>query len=120
MVTAEAASAAVPVKILRRSIPPRDAKGSRLVNETAMISSHDFLLGEKHRSAFRHKAGRQPQIASQQRKEVKRGRALSSDRIPGEDVSRAVELVEGILERRHAVLGDALRRPAFAVMHRAK
>src|ERR1700686_4244670 len=43
-----------------------------------------------------------------------------SNRIPGEDVARAVELVEGILERRHAVLGNALRRPAFSAMHRAQ
>src|ERR1700754_1326653 len=43
-----------------------------------------------------------------------------SDRIPGEDIARAVKLVERILERRYGLLGNALRRPAFAAMHRAQ
>src|SRR6476659_7288491 len=41
-----------------------------------------------------------------------------SDRIPGENVRGTVELVERSLQRRHAVLGDGLRRPAFAALHR--
>src|SRR5258707_11651571 len=44
----------------------------------------------------------------------------SLNRIPGENVCRAVELVERSLERRHAVLGDGLRRPALAPLHRAQ
>ena len=47
-------------------------------------------------------------------------RAATSDRIPGEDVRRTVELVERPLQRRHAVLGDGLRRPALAAVHRAQ
>src|SRR6476660_1901332 len=43
-----------------------------------------------------------------------------SDRIPRENVRGAIELVERSLERRHAVLGDGLRRPAFATMDRAQ
>src|SRR6202000_3254459 len=43
-----------------------------------------------------------------------------SDRIPGEDIAGAVELVERILERRHAVLRNALWRPAFTAVHRAQ
>src|SRR6202034_3569121 len=46
--------------------------------------------------------------------------ASSSDRIPVEDIRRAVELVERRLQCRHAVLGDGLRRPAFGAMDRAQ
>src|SRR5690349_13867035 len=60
--TADAASAAVPAKILRRSMPPREVWGSGLVSEVVMVSSHSFLLGAKHRPAFRHLAGGQPQM----------------------------------------------------------
>src|SRR4029453_16317730 len=97
---AGAARAAVPAKILRRSMPPRDLKGSGLVSEVAMVSSHDFSLGGKYWPPFRHKAGGQSQMASRRRRGVMRRRALSSDRIPGENIARAVELVEGVLERR--------------------
>ena len=61
IVTAEAASAAAPVSILRRSKPPRSRWGSGKVSEVVMISSHGFLLGGKHRPAIRHKAGRRYQ-----------------------------------------------------------
>src|SRR6185437_15912985 len=44
---------------------------------------------------------------------------LRSDRVPGEDVARAVERKEGSLERRHRVLSDRLRRPALAAVDRA-
>src|ERR1700722_17670499 len=42
------------------------------------------------------------------------------DRIPVENIRRAVELVERRLQRRHAVLGERLRRPAFGAMNRAQ
>src|SRR5206468_4379716 len=58
IVTAEAASAAAPVSILRRSKPPPLGRwGSGKVSDVVMISSHGFLLGGKHQPAFRHKAG---------------------------------------------------------------
>src|SRR5215471_7222035 len=42
------------------------------------------------------------------------------DRIPAEDIRRAVELVERGLQRRHGVLRYRLWRPAFAAVHRAQ
>src|SRR5262245_64432158 len=101
-------------------MPPRDLHCSGLVSEVAMVSSHVFSLGGKYWPAFRHKAGGPLQMVSRRRRGVMRRRRHSSDRIPGEDVARAIELVEGVLERRHAVLGDGLRRPAFAAMHGAQ
>src|SRR5882757_8434914 len=44
----------------------------------------------------------------------------SLNRIPIENIRRAVELVKRRLQRRHGVLGDGLRRPAFAAVHRAQ
>src|SRR6202030_2266693 len=50
-----------------------------------------------------------------QYKEIKR-----LNRIPIENIRRTVELVERRFERRHAMLGDALRSPAFAAVDRAQ
>src|SRR5580692_2438633 len=44
----------------------------------------------------------------------------SSDRIPIENIRGAVQLVERRFQRRHAVLGDRLRRPPFAAVDRAQ
>src|SRR5262249_59934089 len=101
-------------------MPPRDWHCSGLVSEVVMFSSDDFSLGGKHWPAFGHKAGGQLQTASRRRGGVMRRRGLSSDRVPSEDIAGAIELVERILERRHAVLGNGLRRPPFAAVHRAK
>src|SRR5207244_8274882 len=45
IVIAEAASAAAPVSILRRSKPPLFCSGSGKVSGVVMISSHGFLFG---------------------------------------------------------------------------
>src|SRR4051794_1605479 len=128
MVAAEAASAAAPVSTLRRLKPPPRCGGSGKGNEVVMIFSHGVLFGEKKRPAFRHKAGETITDSSSCRPGV---RGLSSgrrchgtvtkpsDRIPVENVRRAIELVERRFQRWHAVLGDRLRRPAFAAVHRA-
>jgi hypothetical protein len=61
-----------------------------------MISSKHFRWDGNHVPAIRHKAGEQPQIVSTSPYFDARTRAASRllDRIPVEDVSRAVELVE--------------------------
>ena len=41
---------------------------------------------------------------------------MGLDRIPGEDVGRAVERREGGLERRQHMVGERRRRPAFAAL----
>src|SRR3982074_995458 len=43
-----------------------------------------------------------------------------SDRIPAEDIGRAVELVERRLQRRNRMVCDGLRRPAFAPLYRTQ
>src|SRR6266849_8477645 len=42
------------------------------------------------------------------------------DRVPIKNIRRTVELVERRLQRRDAVLGEGLRRPAFGAMDRAQ
>src|SRR4029077_14062458 len=42
------------------------------------------------------------------------------NRIPVENIRRTIELVERRFQRRHAMLGDALRSPAFAAVDRAQ
>src|ERR1700733_14511203 len=56
-VTAEAASAAAPVSILRRSRAPPLPSGLGKVSGAVMISSHGFCWEEIHLPAIRHKAG---------------------------------------------------------------
>jgi hypothetical protein len=60
-VTAEAASAAAPVSILRRSKPPPCRWGSEKVSEVVMISSRVFFVGRKNicpHSGIKRAAGR--------------------------------------------------------------
>ena len=42
----------------------------------------------------------------------------ASDRIPREHIGRTVERIEALLQRRHAVAGEAVARPALVSMHR--
>src|SRR5262249_22392776 len=110
VVTAVAASAAAPFISLRRS----KACLLRKVSGGVMISSPIFFWEKIMCPQIRHKAGDLGKTTSA------RANFAVSDRVPAEDVGRTVELVERGLQRRHCVLCNRLRRPAFAAVHRAQ
>src|SRR3954470_17410443 len=137
-VTAEAASAAAPVSILRRSRPPRKVSGLVMVFPPTVfvvgmeiVSPHSGTMRagdavSRVRCGILHAASQNrdpgffeckqagPRLCSAPLRKsyvLRWVRGTRSNRIPVENIRGAVELVERRFQRRHAMAGDRLRRP---------